>query len=227
MTRVILVTNESTVLADSAVQAAMTAVQQQLNEHLCPVWGRTAPMLAFAGKKAPAGQEVIHILDDSDQADALGYHELDSSFVPEGFVFARTTEQAGDPWTLPFSHEACEQTINGSTLNLRYAPWLTHSVAALVEEVGDPVEAQTYTVDAVVVSNFVTPGWFLPGYSGQVDYMSLVKAPLTLAPGGYQSYMVTLGKWQQSFGDTSKAHRKLHNKYSRAARRHARWQVTL
>jgi hypothetical protein len=59
----------------------------------------------------------------------------------------------------------------------------------LAREACDPVEGDSYEIDGVAVSNFVTPEYFgepsrrpVPSY----DAMGLVTAPLTMRPGGYQ-----------------------------------------
>ena len=47
-------------------------------------------------------------MDDSDQAGALGYHDLTSAGLPMGKVFARTDLQNNLSWTVTVSHELLE-----------------------------------------------------------------------------------------------------------------------
>jgi hypothetical protein len=66
-------------------------------------------------------------------------------------------------------------------------------------ETADPVEEQTYQIDGVAVSNFVTPHWFDPAAHGvPLDYLGRLKHPFQLAKGGYLSvFAAPSGKWQQ------------------------------
>jgi hypothetical protein len=92
-------------------------------------------------------------------------------------------------------------------------------------EVGDPVEAPTYQVDAVSLSNFVYPAWFDPMMNGVegvlFDHLGLLKAPFTLLPEGYCVY-ASAGAEHQIFGDKFPEWRremKRENPHSRTSRR--------
>jgi hypothetical protein len=69
-------------------------------------------------------------------------------------------------------------------------------------EVCDPVEAPTYTVSGVSVSNFVTPAWFDPlaPATAQFDKLGQLKTPFSILKGGYVVYE-SAGKEHQQFGD--------------------------
>jgi len=69
-------------------------------------------------------------------------------------------------------------------------------------EVCDPVEAPTYVVDGVSVSNFVTPAWFDPQASktAQFDKLGLLHAAFSILKGGYVVY-ASAGKEHQQFGE--------------------------
>ncbi len=68
-------------------------------------------------------------------------------------------------------------------------------------EMCDPVEADAlgYTINGVQVSDFILPSYFLDGEPGPFDFKGHLSGPLTLAPGGYQSYldMNSPAGWQQ------------------------------
>ncbi len=58
-------------------------------------------------------------------------------------------------------------------------------------EVCDPVEAPTYPVNGVSVSNFVTPAWFDPlsdHATAQYDKLGELHAPFSILKGGYVVY---------------------------------------
>src|SRR2546425_8159515 len=81
----IAVVNESTVLSDSQVRAALPAFQAQVHDDFAPAWGIDADLVFVPrGRYAPAGSWWLVILDNSDQADALGYHDVTSSGTPLG-----------------------------------------------------------------------------------------------------------------------------------------------
>jgi hypothetical protein len=68
-------------------------------------------------------------------------------------------------------------------------------------EVCDPVEAPTYEVNGVSVSNFVTPAWFDPQApkTAQFDRLAKVPGPFGILPGGYVVYSAE-GREHQQFG---------------------------
>jgi len=74
----IAVINESTVAADGDIQEMLPAFTQQWNQDLDTVWGVGNAQFVFTPTNtAPAaGAWWVVFLDDSDQANALAYHEL-------------------------------------------------------------------------------------------------------------------------------------------------------
>jgi hypothetical protein len=215
--RQIVVSNESTVVADADVQAAVAAVQTQITEHFAPAYSGLSAVLHFQHGKPAAGVEVCHVLDDSDQAGALGYHELKPQGFPEGFVFARTTQEAGDPWTTTLSHEILEQLLDP------YANWGTQAqlggqTVLVALEDADPVEGDSYPINGVAVSNFVLPAWFA-GTGGKVDYLGKLSRGLSLDAGGYIAYTADGVNWQQLTGRHTAERHKGAPPFTRRARR--------
>ncbi len=101
--------NESKLAAPAEVQAAAAALQRQVSEHFAPAWGVDATLsLVAAGAKPLPGSWWLVILDDSDQAGALGYHDLTDEAMPLGKVFVKTAQDAGVKWTITASHELLE-----------------------------------------------------------------------------------------------------------------------
>jgi hypothetical protein len=103
------VINESTVLADTDVVPVVAALQKQVTNDFGPVWG-TATQLSILpkGNQPPSGSWWLVLLDDSDQANALGYHDLTAEGLPIGKVFAASDLKAGTSWTVTASHELLE-----------------------------------------------------------------------------------------------------------------------
>jgi hypothetical protein len=199
---VICVTNESSVLTDAEVQLAMPALQYQANYHFRPFWDAGCKFLWVPkGDAVPAGAWQLLILDDSDQAGALGYHDVNAAGCPILKIFAKTDKDAGLSWTITTSHELLEALADPDIvrgMQVTDTEWY-----AL--EVGDPVEADElgYAVrlangERVMVSDFVLPAWFNPGATAiKYDYMRHCNKPLEVLAGGYQSIYVSGKGWTQ------------------------------
>lgn len=191
------VINHSTVVNDATIESYCEAIQRQVREHFAPVWGvgfythvtrRHVPMTS----QKTARHMTVYILDDSDEPGALGYHDTDENNNPLGKVFAKTDLDHNLAVSVTMSHEILEMIgdfwcrggyqINPST-------WAA-------AEVCDPPEADRYgyQIDGVLVSDFVTPEYFIVGSDGPFDYMGYIHTPLTLLRGGYISL------WSQSTG---------------------------
>ena len=109
MIPVIAVTNQSTVLTDDQVRAVLPALQKQVSIDFKAYWDVDATLEFLpAGEVLTAGWWQLIVLDDPDQAGALGYHELSSQGTPLGKIFARLDLQAGQSWTVTLSHELLE-----------------------------------------------------------------------------------------------------------------------
>lgn len=183
---------------DREAQAAIRAINRQVTEDFQPIWGsgymcrlHASPFAAAAPsviQEDPVQAEaVIYLVDQPSVAGALGYHDLNNSEVPVGFVFT----DLGD-WTVTFSHEVLELIVDPTVNILVPGPdprqpgdpnaWLLHTY-----EVCDAVERTEYEIDRIAVSNFVTPSYFAEGN----------------APGTRNDF---LGVGVDSFGVTAGSH---------------------
>ena len=105
----IAVINESTVLTDADVVPVVDALQQQVTNDFRPIWGVDAELTMIAKGTPPPGTSWwLVMLDDSDQAGALGYHDLTPESLPIGKIFAASDLKAGTSWTVTASHELLE-----------------------------------------------------------------------------------------------------------------------
>jgi len=155
-------------------QEAIRAINRQIMEDFMPIWGSGYRCKLHASPYGPGEVEVIredpvqaeaviYFVDEANIASALGYHDLNNSEVPVGFVFT----DLGD-WTVKFSHEALELIVDPTINILVPGPdprqpdnpdaWLLHTY-----EVCDAVERTDYRIDGISVSNFVTPHYFAEG----------------------------------------------------------------
>jgi hypothetical protein len=229
---VITVVNKSTRCTDADVQTMTRACAAQVQQHAAPLWGQVPIPVVYAQNEqvAPPGSWVIAVLDDPDQARALGWHTENQGDLIYGRVFAAPVLDNGGAVltgnltvSSVLSHEVLE-TLVDPHVNL----WASDgAVAAYAVEVADPVESDSYTIAVpgagdVAVSNFVTPHWFDPqaSTSEQFDYLGNVSKPFQMTKGGYVVLMKE-GKQQEKFGDAYPEWRKATKKAdtSRYARR--------
>ena len=208
----ISVVNRSTALSDAEVQRTVRAINRQFSEDFEPHWQFGARLrLDGAGRAAhtPAGRvslphlpgrrgdAVIYLQDKATVDDAEGYHDLNNSDVPFGFVFLDVCKAAGDEWTVALSHEAIElvgDPLNNLLVQGPHPHDHRHLVFHLFE-LCDAVQGETYELDGVKLSNFLLPGWFARtrvagarnDFLGRPDAGSTLE-PFTIAPGGYLSF---------------------------------------
>ena len=157
--------------ADQTVQRAIRAVNRQLAEDFANYWHRTGT-LRLEGRPsagpdietntAMRGDAVIYLQEDPDDVRALGYHDLNLRGVPYGFVYLALARDIGEEWTVTFSHEALELVMDPEANLLASGPHPADPSRTVQHwyEVCDAVQSQTYSIEGVKVSNFVTPLYF-------------------------------------------------------------------
>lgn len=193
---VIAITNASTSLTDVQVEAVLAALQKQVSNEFKGYWELDC-VVDFVPRTQPLteGWWQIVVLDNADQAGALGYHELTNQGTPLGKIFAKIDLDSGSSWTVTLSHELLEMLAD---------PWINwcavgrdSKIYAL--EVCDAVEADNlgYVIDGVLVSDFVTPAWFEPTCADRLDFKQHVTKQLELARGGYISIFDPTAGWTQ------------------------------
>ncbi len=188
----VAVINSSSILTDEQVQAVVPALQTQVHRDFAPAWGIDADLTFVPQGSNPLPTAWwLTVLDDSDQADALGYHETTTEGLPLAKVFAKTAQQDGVQWTVTMSHELLEMLADPE-INLTVFMQPAATTGTLYAyEVCDACEADQYgyQIDGTLVSDFVFPAWFessRPVGSTQFDFSAQLQAPLPqLLPGGY------------------------------------------
>jgi hypothetical protein len=204
----IAILNASTVLSDDDVAAIVPALQTQVSRDFAPVWGLDADLRFVPQDNKPTAKEWwLVVLDNSDQAGALGYHDLTKQGLPLGKVFAKTDMDYGEQWSGTASHELLEMLAD-PTINLTVFEESETGGRLYAYEVCDACEAEEfgYNIDGVLVSDFVYPTWFesfhKPG-STQFDQTNSISKPFGLLKGGYIGiYDVVAGTgWTQLTAD--------------------------
>src|SRR5580692_9534483 len=201
----ISVINESTILTDAEVVPVVAALQKQVTNDFRPVWGTDAELtIVPKGTQPPSANWWLVMLDDSDQANALGYHDLTTEGLPIGKVFAASDLKAGTSWTVTASHELLEM-LGDPNINLTVFVENNNTAGILYAyEVCDACEDDSfgYQIDNVLLSDFVYPSWF-EGFrtegSTQFDRMNKIQNPFQLLVNGYIGIfnVITGGGWQQ------------------------------
>ncbi len=194
MTIRISIFNDSTVYSDAKVKDAVPALQTQISRDFAPAWGIDATLLFVPkGEIPPNGTWWLTILDDSDQAGALGYHDTTPDGLPIGKVFAKTDEDNHLSWTVTASHELLEMLADPDVNLTTFIQDSAQTGKLYCYEVCDAVEDDQfgYAIDGVMVSDFVLPSYFQPGTAGaaagtKYDFCGKLNAAVPkLLSGGY------------------------------------------
>jgi len=213
---VVTVVNEAKTGWGVAPAALVAALQKYVDQRFAPVWG--TPATLAAGKAVKKGAWALVFLDDADQANALGYHDLTPDGLPLGKVFVRTTLSSKNLVSVTASHELAEMLADPAIDLAAEAPDGTF----YAYEVADPVEEETFEIDGIPMSNFVYPSWF-EGFrkakSDKFDDLGSCQKPFQIRPGGYMSIFKN-GQWTQIFGSKRSAAR--FQQEDRAGRRPSR-----
>ena len=183
--------NNSTVVDKTSFNQAVTDINIQLSNEFVMAWG------------LPHVVTTVTLMDEIDEPGALGYHALDpTTFMPYARVAAKVARDNYVPVSLVMSHEVLEMCANPLVNRLALIdPTGTGESGELVwAEVCDAVERGSYPgrLHGTPLSNFVLPGWYVPGWTGPVDHLGNVPGPLQIASGGYiQAESFTGSGWQE------------------------------
>jgi hypothetical protein len=179
----------------------IAAMQVYVDKYVAPVWGTPAKLVKSTGFLKDAW--AIVFLDDADQPGALAYHDLTPSGLPLSKVFVRTTLQNGDLVSVSTSHELVEMLVDPAINMMTTGP---DPKVIYAYESADPVEALSFKVNGIPMSDFVYPAYFevfRKAGSVKFDYLDKVKKPFQILSGGYQ-IIYKNGKWSQTLGSATK-----------------------
>jgi len=206
----VTVVNVSHSIHSTEFHAAVAAIGKQVKEDFEPAWNISAILRgvthSLAGKAPIEGlNDALIYLGDSSQdpttgvEGALGYHSTNHKDIPYGFVYLDICSEYGEEWTTTLSHEVLEllgdpaATLTVSGPDPRKA---TRRVQFDVE-VCDPTQGDSYLIDDVRVSNFVTPTYFgKAGGPSATNFLKLALKPFGVRPGGYFQYEDSRGAHQ-------------------------------
>lgn len=162
------------------------AMQTFLDDCFVPVWGTPAKLIRSTKEKP--GTWTFIFLDDPDDPDADGYHDITKDGFPLSKVFVIPAQKSDGNVTVTACHELCEMLVD-PTANM----WVDGPRNTLWGyEVCDACEEETFVVDGVTMSDFVYPAYFEKfrlehprKLRTQYDYLNKITEPFQILPGGY------------------------------------------
>lgn len=201
-----IVNHSNGLVSDPELQHVIRAINRQVKEDFEPNWGMGATLvLDGRSEQTPSkmnmldlrGDAIVYLWDEADIENALGYHDINARGIPYGFVFMDLAKKLGEPWSTTLSHEVLELIGDPCVNLLSMGPHPASSDKIVFHwfEMCDAVQAETYEIDGVEVSNFVLPLYFTdsdePG--GRNDFLGTLHGGKSLNsfgvnPGGYIGY---------------------------------------
>jgi hypothetical protein len=188
--------SESRHIPARGISMVAAALQRQISRDFAPIWGLDATIDAFrALDEVPPGYWPIIVRDALPIRGVLGIH-LDERGQPFALVKANAT------WSLSASHEALEMLADpqGNRLMPGGSPKGGQGIVDFLVEVCDPCGAPrfAYTVNGILVSDFITPAYYDPAAVPGVRYSfsGAIRRPRGLLPGGYVAWREPItGAW--------------------------------
>jgi hypothetical protein len=196
LSRIALTNKSSKNISFADIQQVAQALQTQLDRDFAPAWGVRATIVAFdKGENIAQNFWTMSIVDKP--LGGLGIH-LDKAHKP--FAQVKDTQD----WSVTASHEMLEMLVDPYGQRFVKGPDIDpssdgHLVNYLVE-VGDPCEIYEYSINAVAVSDFVTPEFYNANASAgtEVDFLSRLSKPYEVPAGCYISWIEPEdGRWHQ------------------------------
>jgi hypothetical protein len=190
----------------SDVSRVAASLQRQATRDFGPLWDVSATLDAFPRlEDVPVGYWPIIVETDINTPGAAGVHE-DKNGQPFALV------SMSDSWSLTASHEMLEMLADpfGKRVLPGKSPKEDQGRVEFLVEVCDPCEADqfAYTVNDILVSDFITPHFYDPTQADSVRYSftGAVKGPREILPDGYISWHDPVSDhwWQQTWFDNNK-----------------------
>ncbi|HET6462364.1 MAG TPA: hypothetical protein VFH33_01065, partial [Candidatus Krumholzibacteria bacterium] len=126
--------------------------------------------------------------------------------VPLSKVFVKTALASGNLVSVSASHELVEKLVDPAINLMSTGP---QAGTMYAYESADTVEALTFKVMGIPMSNFVYPSYFevfRKRGSTRFDHMNRVKKPFEILAGGYQIIFKD-GQWTEIFASSATAKR--------------------
>src|SRR5277367_4232229 len=189
------------------VQSVAAALNIQVTRDLPQFWSISATVMYLPSPhKIPAGVWPVQLVKTLPPGEG-GFH-LDRHKQPYSKVIASSKSEG---WTIAASHEVLEMLVDPWGNRLQSSVAIEIKGKKIVDGTGqfgylveacDPGEDDKYgyTVNGVVVSDFITPRFYDPLVTPGTRYSftGALKAPRQILPGGYISWVnQEADEWQQ------------------------------
>ncbi|HXX96588.1 MAG TPA: hypothetical protein VEL11_05670 [Candidatus Bathyarchaeia archaeon] len=161
----------------------MQGVKQQADTDFVKVWGYSINYVVVdKNTTPPLADWYMTVADTIDAPNAAGYHDVDKNGRPIIKIDAKD-----QPVSVTISHEVVETISdeNANTIVANCLDTINNKPCWMYQEAADAVEEDTYQVNGVAVSNFVTNNWFNQNASGPYDFLKLCTMPFEIRKGGY------------------------------------------
>ncbi len=173
------------------VQEVVNALNVQLRRDFVPAWGVADVAVEVLGRGDHATGPTVYLQPKTDVPNALGYHDEHGNGQPYAIVSLELCQALEEPWSVTVSHEILE-LLGNPDVDLyvpgpRPAPYQGSQVFWW-REMCDAVQADSYGISGVRVSNFVLPAYFKPHKPGKTNFLGRALPALGLRPGGYMGY---------------------------------------
>lgn len=162
-------------IGDLQLQTVIRAVNVQIERDFEPYWGFGA-MLRLEGHTRRRGgirqrydpldmrgDGVLYVVNAFDP-ELAGEHDKDFRGVPGGAVYLDMSGELQEAWSVTLSHEALEMIADPQANLVVQGPHPVERDRQVFHwyEMCDAVQAQSYRIDGVAVSDFVLPLYFTP-----------------------------------------------------------------
>ncbi|HMD20908.1 MAG TPA: hypothetical protein VKH40_11325 [Alloacidobacterium sp.] len=189
------------------VQSVAAALNIQVTRDLPQFWNVTATVMYLPNPhKVPAGVWPVQLVKTLPPGEG-GFH-LDKHKQPYAKVIASPKNEG---WTIAASHETLEMLVDPYGNRVQSSVAIEIKNKKIVDGTGqygylveacDPCEDDkyAYTINGVVVSDFITPHFYDPLVTAGTRYSftGALKAPRQILPGGYISWVNNeADEWQQ------------------------------
>lgn len=198
-------------ISDATIRKDIPAWEHAVNVDFARYWHTTRFNLVFLGnRRAPFGAMTATFVNKGPVRGALAYHWVDGN-APSITVYAGTGDYYGYSNSVSFTHELFELAADPVTSLVNQGwpydyYWLEKADTSIQQmpqfgvlgwfnEVCDPVEADSYKISGVKISDFITPAWFNDGVGQRYDFMGVAKQPFWIRPGGYAQFF-DAGGWE-------------------------------
>jgi hypothetical protein len=163
------------------------ALELQLVRDFAPTWGVSATVAPFLRlEDVPPGYWPLVLVEDLPLR-LGGLH-----FATGGRPFALVKRDAG--WSRMASHELLELIADpwGNRTVTGRSPVEEQGQVEYLVEVCDPCQKSTYTINGVLMSDFVTPHFYDPmtTHGARYSFTGAVERPRTVVDGGYMTWRV-------------------------------------